>query len=62
MMNVITDLPSRVLEDLNYFFIKTPYLCRSSDQSSPTALICFFIDFDYGIIIHYLCFFTILPF
>lgn len=37
------------------FFNKVPYLCRSLDQNSPAAFICFFIDFDYTVIIHYLC-------
>ncbi len=56
MMTVITVPPSCVPGDLNYFFpIKAPYLCWSLDQSSPTTLICFFIDFDYTVIIHYLC-------
>lgn len=38
-----------------FLFINASYLCWSLYQSSPTASICFFIDFHYTVVIYYLC-------
>ena len=59
MMTVITAPPSHVPGGLGYFSTQAAlYSHGGLDQSSHTALVCVFIDFDYTVII-YTCVFDI---